>query len=191
MSLTRSDWILLVLATSGGNPMKKVDFQKALFLIGKLLSEDVGPGFFPFIPHKYGPFSKSAYDEAEHLVVQNLVIETQQEFTAAQDGLEQAATLQTNAVVSSVVTRVVAWVRKQPFEVLCRQIYQQFPEMKENSVLELLPPDPEPMHLVEWFDALDADDRTQLDRAASLGKTTGGDLDLELAFSGKDRHAAK
>lgn len=181
MGLTRSDWTLLVLAESG-KPLKKVDFQKALFLLGKLLPDEAGSNFFQFVPHKFGPFAKSAYDEAESLVANGFALDGPQEFAPTDAGIERAKSIQKSEDVQATIAKVVAWVEKQPFEVLCQRIYTLFPEMKEKSVITPLPSDPKSMPLIEMFEALSKEERADLDRAAALGKATGGDIELELAF---------
>ena len=169
MSLSRGDWTLLVLAEDGGRPMMKIDFQKALFLLGNLLPEAVGPSFFQFVPHNYGPFSRELYLETDQLQAQHLVVNGPKDVCITDEGRMQAGQIEVDAEVEATIHRVVSWVRRQPFRALADSIYREFPEMKEHSVLTALPPTRRLPSLLSLEEQLPDEDREQLERAGQHG----------------------
>lgn len=191
--LTRAEWTLLVLAEAEGQPVTRLELQKALFLLGKRLPEEVGDDFFSFAPYNYGPFCQSVYFEAERLIASfDVAAEGTDTFSATPAGLARAAAVEAEQETRDVIARVVEWVRSLGFSELCRAVYRMFPEMEVRSVLRR-PISERPAsgasttRLVEWFEALSPEDRAEADRLAELGIQTGGDPDVERELRAKRR----
>ena len=137
-------WTLLAISVAGENGLSPVQIQKALFLLGKELSADIGDGFYAFEPYNYGPFCKVIYGDAEDLADEGLVVVSSRtgmnrrysHFTITPSGQQQAGEVERSAPPKAVsyLRAVVAWAQSQTFSGLIRAIYQKYPEYRENSV---------------------------------------------------------
>jgi hypothetical protein len=139
--MERRDWNLLVLAAAGGEPLTPVQLQKSLFLLGKAIparldSED----YYRFEPYNYGPFDSTVYLDAANIAYHRLALDSEQDrrkqYVATPRGIEKAKELEKALQPELVdyIHKLVAWVRAQSFTSLLQVIYQQYPEMKVNSV---------------------------------------------------------
>ncbi|MDR3449413.1 MAG: hypothetical protein P4M15_06665 [Alphaproteobacteria bacterium] len=142
-SMTRSEVLLAILAASNGRPYTPVQIQKAVFLVTKNLPNLVTQGAnFGFEPYDYGPFDQSVYAEAEALSQAGAAEITRQEgtrwnrYAASDRGLERGAHILDSLRnrERDYIKKVSAWVRAQTFESLVKSIYDQYPEMRVNSV---------------------------------------------------------
>ena len=145
MAMKRRDWALVVIAAAQGESLEPVQLQKALFLIGEELPDDVGDDYYSFRPYDYGPFDQAVYSDAESLAAEGLV--TSSPIQYSQPSYLSSTTLagQREAEVKSrllssdaraYVDEVVVWVRSLSFNELCDAIYAKYPEMAKNSVKE-------------------------------------------------------
>jgi hypothetical protein len=143
ISLTRQQILLALLAASQGRPYTPVQIQKAAFLITRNLPQLVNEGpNFAFEPYDYGPFDQSVYTECEQLaragsveiIAQNGV--RWNRYAASDSGVEQGMRLLESMPQrdSEYLRNVAGWVRSQSFVGLVKAIYDQYPEMKVNSV---------------------------------------------------------
>lgn len=140
----REDWTLLALAASGPGGLSPAQIQKVLFLLGKKLSKAVGPEFYQFRPHNYGPFSVEVYLDAELLEAQGLVAVLNpghtwaRRYVVTDTGNERAQKIRSALPppVADYLQRVVDWARKLSFQQLVRAIYKAYPEQRENSVFQ-------------------------------------------------------
>jgi hypothetical protein len=141
--MNRSNAILAILASANGRTLSPVQLQKAAFLLDRngLLSEGAG---FHFEPYDYGPFDKSVYDEAETLRIAGLAeigpapFGRWKVYSATQAGIEQGQQVLAGLTEQrrNYVQKVTEWVRAQSFSSLVKSIYQQYPEMRVNSVFQ-------------------------------------------------------
>ena len=142
--MERQDWMLLAISFAGGRGFSPVQLQKTMFLLGKKLSDFVGEGFYTFVAHSYGPFSKDVYYDAEELERQGLLTiakppgQTFAEYSPTAQGAVRAQQLAEQLDPNAVerVRTLVAWVCSQSFTRLLRSIYTQFPEFRANSVFQ-------------------------------------------------------
>jgi hypothetical protein len=143
--VTRRDAILAILASANGQALTPVQLQKAAFLLDRnipgLVSEGDG---FHFAPYDYGPFDRHVYDEAMALALGglgsvnpspwgrwNVYAATEQGIQAGQNVLGALPQHLREYIVS-----VTAWVRAQSFNSLVKSIYEQYPEMRANSIFQ-------------------------------------------------------
>ena len=141
--MTRSDMLLAVLAASNGRPYTPVQIQKAIFLVTRNLPRVVTQGpSFDFEPYDYGPFDQNVYAEAEALSREGLTEIIRNDGTrwnryiATDRGVDRG-TRTLNSMRErdrSYIKNVSTWVRSQTFEGLVKAIYDQYPEMRVNSV---------------------------------------------------------
>lgn len=140
--MDRLHWTLVATAFAKGRGLSPVQLQKALFLLGKGMPQSVGEGFYQFIPHNYGPFSKEIYLDAERLASEGLVAIVQSgsypEYicTAAGQGVAKMISGTADARVLEYFEQVVHWVQSLSFSALVRAIYSKYPEYRENSVFQ-------------------------------------------------------
>jgi len=139
--MARQDWLLMALATRGGAPMDPVQIQKAMFLLGRQMTDDVGPGFYSFRPYNYGPFDSDIYTDLQRMALRGLVSISQssrgtRSFSVTPEGMRQGEELlrNLNPAVRSYLQRVVQWVCSLSFADLVRAIYDRYPEFRQNSV---------------------------------------------------------
>jgi hypothetical protein len=145
-SLQRRDWILLAIGAGAGSSLSPVQLQKSLFILGKELTakERLSKSFYEFKPYDYGPFDQSIYSDAEDLEQKGLVSITQaplgsyRRYGLTQSGTERYQELSELLSEGALefLGRVVTWVRRQSFQSLVRAIYQEYPDMKANSVFQ-------------------------------------------------------
>lgn len=142
--MERKDWALLVIASARGEPVSPVQLQKALFLIGQGLSDELRKtkGFYNFEPYHYGPFCTDVYHDADELAMEGLVSirrdASYRVYLATPLGLNRADTLRAvlDSAARDYLDRVVAWVRQKSFMGLIRSIYEAYPAMKARSVFQ-------------------------------------------------------
>jgi uncharacterized protein YwgA len=120
--------MLAALAAESGSVFAPVQVQKMFFLLDANVATDLGGRQFAFEPYDYGPYDRTVYSELEILARQGLVnIE-------AAYGVGQRTLGQLNPRAREYFQRVSAWVRSLGFAELVGAIYQQYPDMKVNSV---------------------------------------------------------
>lgn len=135
-----SETILAILASANGRPLTPVQLQKAAFLLDR---NGVASGF-QFRPYDYGPFDRTVYDEASVLAERGLVSINPAQwgrwnvYAATEEGIDAGRALLERLPPNhaAYVRDVVEWVSNQSFASLVKSIYQQYPEMKENSIFQ-------------------------------------------------------
>lgn len=138
--MQRSETILAILASADGRPLTPVQLQKAAFLLDR---NGLAKGFH-FTPYDYGPFDRAVYDEATALAARGLATINPAQwgrwnvYAATAEGVDagQEVLGDLKPAEAAYVRDVVAWVRNQSFASLVKSIYQQYPEMRENSVFQ-------------------------------------------------------
>lgn len=139
-NMQRSDTVLAILASANGRPLTPVQLQKAAFLLDR---NGVASGFH-FAPYDYGPFDRGVYDEAAALARDGLVSINPAQwgrwnvYAATSEGIDAGEQLLRSLPEkhAKYIRDVVDWVRNQSFASLVKSIYQQYPEMRENSIFQ-------------------------------------------------------
>jgi uncharacterized protein YwgA len=140
--MKQRDWLLLVVAAAEDDGLDPVQLQKSLFLLGEKRRRYLGPKFYEFEPHNYGPFSKDVYTHATELVADGCLTKEQQPgyswsvFRATDAGRRVAERLRREAPeeAATYLEQAVEWVKSQSFYDLVRSIYKHFPEYRANSI---------------------------------------------------------
>ena len=145
--MNRRDWLLLLLADAGDpggerDAVDRVRLQKGLFVLGRHWTLRP-PAFYDFQPYYYGPFDKDVYRDAEALAAEGFVEIVPGRYVAyraTKAGLTHAATLRRSSGLSDAQAqflRVIrSWVQRLDFNTLVRAIYQQWPDMRQNSIFQ-------------------------------------------------------
>lgn len=141
--MNRRDVVLAVLGAANGGSYSPAQLQKALFLIDRNLPGivDQGPAF-QFRPYDYGPFDKAVYDEAEVLASYGLArVERSGSSGYRSYSLSEAGREAALAIIVATTTQqreymetVSSWVRSLSFAKLVKSIYEEYPEMRSNSI---------------------------------------------------------
>lgn len=141
MYMGRRDWVLLAARFATGRGLSPVVLQKSLFLLGAQLPADVGPIFYRFEPHNYGPFSRQIYQDAEWLAQDGLLVIERNPDSYPLYCVTLAGRDRVSAFEHEVPTRVrdylahaVAWAQGLSFAQLITAIYAKYPEYRVNSV---------------------------------------------------------
>ncbi len=141
--MNRRAALLAVLASADGRPFTPAQLQKAMFLLVQNYQITEGLGY-NFEAYDYGPFDKAVYDEAVMLGREGLAEIGPSPFgrwnvyAASETGVAEGR--QTLGIlpleISGYIGRMTEWVRKQSFSSLVRAIYEQYPEMRANSIFQ-------------------------------------------------------
>ncbi len=144
--LTPADWVLLAIDASPRKSLSPVQLQKALFLFSRNLNDSQRrtDGFYNFEPYDYGPFDRAVYDDAEALRASgNIVIDSptstgRRRYSATPGGSQSAAVIRKSIEpeVQEYLDRAVGWVGSLSFNGLVKAIYNEYPEMRANSVFQ-------------------------------------------------------
>jgi len=116
-----------------------VQVQKILFLLDKKLNESVGGPYFNFEPYHYGPFDKNVYKELDKLTATNdlIVRSTRLKYYAVTpQGYEKGIQALNNYAEKerNYIKEICTFVKSLSFEKLLKAIYNEYPEMKANSI---------------------------------------------------------
>jgi uncharacterized protein YwgA len=138
----RQKIMLAALAAEGGGVFAPVQVQKLFFLLDTNVAAELGGRQFSFEPYDYGPYDRCVYTELEALARQGLVAieaasgaaKRKYSLTAAGYQTGQSVLKGLNPRAQEYLQRVSAWIRSLGFAELVGAIYQQYPDMKVNSV---------------------------------------------------------
>lgn len=142
--LDRENFVLAALSPSGSASYSPVQVQKLLFLLDRNVSDRIGGPFFDFQPYDYGPFDRSVYAVLENLHAKQLVDVApvpgrrwnMYKLTESGQTIGDQLRHDLSSPVNKYMENVSQYVRRQSFADLVSAIYQQYPEMKENSVFQ-------------------------------------------------------
>jgi uncharacterized protein len=142
--MQRSDLVLAVLSTSGGEAWTPVQVQKVFFLLDRKIPSGIGGPKWDFAAYDYGPFDSDVYREIEALekdglaVVEGLRFSKGRTFRLTSQGQDRGKTMlgQLPGNVSDYIARLSSWLRGLSFQELVSAVYREFPEMKKNSVFQ-------------------------------------------------------
>lgn len=126
--------------------LEPVQLQKALFLFAAKVPAEVlsDASRYRFRPYDYGPFSAEIYSDAEILEKHGLIVISRppysryKEFRITLEGRAAAETLraQEDPSVVAYLSNLVAYTQSLGFNQLVASVYEEFPEMKVNSVFK-------------------------------------------------------
>jgi len=141
-NVRKKDWALLVIDAAKQNTMSPIQLQKALFLLGQNIPKDVGPDFYKFIPHNFGPFAQDIYDDVADLCIHGLIEEINKpgqswpEYRISQAGRGEAEKIRAALApkAKEYLDTLVPWVERQSFQDLLHSVYKAYPAFAEKSV---------------------------------------------------------
>ena len=139
--MRREDWTLLAISFAR-DALSPVQLQKSLFLLGINLPEEVGPGFYEFIPHYYGPFSQLIHHDVALLETQRFIVADKSgrftRYSITPGGMRRAEEVKPTVPERALryLRDTVAWTQKLSFSSLIRSIYSRYPEFRTNSVFQ-------------------------------------------------------
>ena len=141
-AVPRKAWPLMALACAPNNVLSPVQMQKVLFLVGEQAKDQVGDGFYRFIPHNYGPFSVDVCRDIEALGKEGETARipshspSWSSYGITDSGLEKGEEYVRSLApdVADYLKEVVDWVVKQDFPDLLRAIYAAYPGTAVNSI---------------------------------------------------------
>jgi uncharacterized protein len=142
--LAKRDWLLLAVDAAKPKALTPIQLQKALFLIGQRMPEAGGAGFYKFVPHNFGPFSKQIYDDIEDLKNEGLVDEIAvsgqnwPEYRISVIGTERAQQVTKSIPPDALqyLEQLVNWVEAQSFKDLLQAVYKEYPTFAQKSVFQ-------------------------------------------------------
>lgn len=141
----RHYWPGVVLSLSPDRKLTPIQIQKSLFLIGQNLQALIGPSFYTFEPHNYGPFSAEIYRDIDELcdegfvTVRTVVGRDWNEYESTASGLEVASGIirRIPAPAQEYISNIVNWTRRTPFNELLGAIYKAYPQFAVRSVFKV------------------------------------------------------
>jgi hypothetical protein len=140
----RQSLVLAVLASRDFMALAPVQAQKLFFLLDKKIPEEIGGPQFHFAPYDYGPFDRAVYDELDALARQGLVViertpwadKRRYSVTAEGQKLGRDVLAKMTPRAQDFIGRTAEWVKATPFAKLVGAVYQEFPEMRVNSIFK-------------------------------------------------------
>ena len=139
--MKKDEVVLAAMAPAKGKPHSPVQVQKLLFLLDREAKNLVGGPHFNFVPYNYGPFDKEVYQILRKLDEQGMItirsegsLRTYALTPAGQEDGDRILKKLSNQA-RDYINSVSAFVQKLTFMQLVSSIYQQYPDMRENSVL--------------------------------------------------------
>ena len=139
--MDREAFVLMALASGGGEIYSPVQVQKLLFLLDDNIPDAVKGPHFTFKPYDYGPFDKEVYGVLEQLADKKLVTIlptgrgwNKYALTPAgfKDGRKHLSGL--SAKPRRYAEKLAHFVTDASFSQLVSAIYSHYPNMKVNSV---------------------------------------------------------
>jgi uncharacterized protein YwgA len=139
------DFTLLAIALAS-NPIQPVQLQKALFLLSRKTPTAVlgDEAKYDFKPYDYGPFSAEIYNDVDELEAGGWVSVTRPPwlryklYAATEGGLLEAEkrAQEMPSQLVEFLRRLVQYTQSLTFNQLVSSVYEEFPEMKANSVFK-------------------------------------------------------
>lgn len=140
--MNKKEIVLAVMASVKDAAYSPVQIQKLLFLADKKIPKHLGGPHFNFLPYDYGPFDKEIYqiiDEYEKTGELNILgcsTSSIRKFRLTSRGQQLGDQLLSalDANVRTYLSKLSEFVRSLSFAELVSSIYNEYPEMKRNSV---------------------------------------------------------
>jgi hypothetical protein len=140
--MNKKEIILAAMASSKDVDYSPVQIQKLLFLLDKKLPSYLDGPHFSFVPYDYGPFSIEIYqlmdefDSSGEVNILPSVTAGIKKFRLTSAGQQAGEKLLENLdpKISEYMGKLSEFVRSLSFAELVSTIYNEYPEMKKNSV---------------------------------------------------------
>ncbi len=142
--MKKVNFILATLSVAGFKSFTPVQVQKLLFLLDDKISSSVGGPLFDFVPYDYGPFDKKIYRIMDSLCQEGYVKihgrswHTRRTYQLTNKGLETGRShfeeLPNKSKEHS--QQLVQWLLQLSFSQLMSFIYENYPDMRVNSVFQ-------------------------------------------------------
>lgn len=144
--MQRNDFVLASLSTAGRQAFSPVQVQKLFFLLDKTASPVVGGPYFSFAAYDYGPFDKEVYHAIESISELDLVRiigsswDRTRLYQVTDEGISVGAKYLNNfpREIKDYTQELCEWVLSLSFSELVSAIYNEYPEMRANSVFRSL-----------------------------------------------------
>lgn len=138
---SRKEEALVALGATPSAQATPVQAVKLLFLMEKRVPNEIGGVKYNFTPYDYGPFDSQVYSDLEDLGKMGLVEVIYQKprlYRLTTAGQQQASNLlaRMDPHVSAYIQSLAAWVTGVTFAQLVSAIYNEFPEMRANSIFQ-------------------------------------------------------
>ncbi|MCH8035154.1 MAG: hypothetical protein IH950_15545 [Bacteroidetes bacterium] len=143
--MTQKQLILAALSVSESTEYTPVQVQKLFFLIDRNVGNQiVGGPFFNFVPYHYGPFDKEVYNQLKELSeTGDVSIEMNQgdgmrKYKLTEEGIVKGKQWRESLddSITTYIAELNSFVIGIGFTDLVASIYQQYPEMKVNSIFQ-------------------------------------------------------
>ena len=139
--MKRKEIVLAAMAPANGKLYSPIQVQKLLFLVDREAAEFVGGQHFDFQPYNYGPFDKEVYEVLGRLDTEGMARISyagwDRSYSLTPIGQKQGEIIlnQIQEPARKYISVASEFVRKLGFRALVSAIYENYPEMRENSVL--------------------------------------------------------
>ena len=142
MHVEKKDLLLACLAAAKGKSYEPVHIQKLIFLFQEKAPSLFDDKPFLFKAYDYGPFDSTIYHVLDELSVEGLVMSNKNYLGRYRTyQLSEIAHSQGEACLNKItepfktyLTELSEWVRSQSFASLVGAVYNEFPDMKKNSI---------------------------------------------------------
>ncbi len=140
--MTKEEVLLACLGISSGASHDPVHIQKIIFIFQERAKEIFDQKPFAFKPYDYGPFDPEIYFILDELINNGLVsivglpFERHRLYKLTEEGQKKANSVLKNLSQENkeFLDNLSKWARSLSFAQLVGAIYQEFPEMKINSI---------------------------------------------------------
>jgi len=140
MTLTKKDWLLLLLKQS---PLDRIHIMKALFLVWHRSRRKI-EDYFEFEPYLYGPCSFEVYTVLDNLEGNSYIVQPPHpiprwvNYYLTERGKKEAeeATKRASSEILRFIESVVKEVSQLSFYELIRKVYAEAPDFAVNSMFK-------------------------------------------------------
>ncbi len=132
--MEKKDFVLKVLSIID-MPLTPIQIQKMFFLLEKRLGKEAA--FFNFEPYMYGPYDRNLNDIVNEMVKNNEIdvsnINGVNNYQVNKN-LNHFNNNFFDEKKAQFIQNLASFIKQKTFKELCFSIYEEFPEMKVNSV---------------------------------------------------------
>lgn len=131
------DFVLKILSLID-TPLSAIQIQKLFFLLEKRLGQEAT--YFKFKPYFYGPYDKNLTDIINEAVKNNkieLSVVNGVDYYKIDKNYIQDTAYFFDTNKREFIKNLTTFIKQKKFKELCFAIYDEFPEMKVNSVFNL------------------------------------------------------
>jgi len=138
--MDKKEIILASFAAEPNSIFSPVQIQKLLFIIEKKIANRIGGPFYNFQPYLYGPYDKDIYNSLNELHSEKYLNKisdyTWYNYSLTNEGYEKGFALFNGLEhnLKDYLKALSKYVRSRSFSELVTDIYNEFPEMKINSI---------------------------------------------------------